>query len=160
LLFSRACVMIGFVRMRNRVMQILISSRLTQDLAAIVHAAFASHGIVNVPKIAERVRGRHESENVALEDIAELVMRQAERIGAPMEFSSPIASTDQPVRAVNNAGAPRPMAGCSTRRWTWIGLAPAAGSTCCKIVHGQDDQPFEHAAGYRRIASCCLAGLS
>ncbi len=86
-------------------MQILISARLTQDLAAIVHAAFASHGIVNVPKIAERVRGRHESENVALEDIAELVMRQAERIGAPMEFSSPIASTDQPVKAVNNAGA-------------------------------------------------------
>ena len=62
-------------------MQILVSARLSQDLAAIVRAAFASHGIVNVPEIAERVRGRHESENVALEDIAELVMLRSAQKG-------------------------------------------------------------------------------
>lgn len=86
---SLICDMMKFVPEECMPLQILISPRLTEDLEAIVHAAFSHYGIVNVPEIAERVRGRHESENVALEDIAALVMRQAERIGAAMEFCSP-----------------------------------------------------------------------
>ena len=63
-----------------------ISARLGRDLIATVEAALRVCGTVNVPMIAEELRTRHLEENIALEDLSEMVMRQASRMGAAMEF--------------------------------------------------------------------------
>ena len=69
--------------MRRPVPQLLV-----EDLAATVQAAHAEKGIINVTALSEEVRLRHEKENVALEDIAEMVMLRAQYAGAAMEFYS------------------------------------------------------------------------
>jgi hypothetical protein len=66
-----------------------ISQLLADDVAATVRADYFEVGIVNVSTLSEALRLRHERENVALEDIAEMVMDQAQIIGAPMEFYTP-----------------------------------------------------------------------
>ncbi|WP_394891626.1 hypothetical protein ACG873_10325 [Mesorhizobium sp. AaZ16] len=66
-----------------------ISQLLADDVAATVRAEYLEVGIVNVSTLSEALRLRHERENVALEDIAEMVMDQAQIIGAPMEFYTP-----------------------------------------------------------------------
>jgi hypothetical protein len=71
-----------------------ISQLLADDVAAAVQAGYSRGGIINVPAVSEAIRLRHERENVALEDIAEIVMCEAQRLGAPMEFSSPLALAD------------------------------------------------------------------
>jgi hypothetical protein len=68
-----------------------ISQLLADDVAATVRAEYSEVGIVNVSMLSEALRLRHERENVALEDIAEMVMDQAQIIGAPMEFYTPRA---------------------------------------------------------------------
>jgi hypothetical protein len=76
-----------------------ISQLLTDDVAATVRAEYFELGIVNVSTLSEAIRLRHERENVALEDIAEMVMDQAQIIGAPMEFYTP--RTGEEVNRVN-----------------------------------------------------------
>jgi hypothetical protein len=66
--------------------KIRFSPQLMNDLAVSVQAASATLGIINIPQLAEEIRKRNEAENIALEDIAEEVMRQAQLLSAAMEF--------------------------------------------------------------------------
>jgi hypothetical protein len=69
-------------------MRILFSQTMLDDLTQAVGAAVASQGIINISKLAEEIRKRNEAENVALEDVIALVMVQAQRFSAAMEFDS------------------------------------------------------------------------
>ena len=69
-------------------MKILLSPRMMDDLTQTVQTALSKHGIVNIPQLAEEIRKRNEAENIALEDITEQVMIQAQRFSAAMEFDS------------------------------------------------------------------------
>ncbi|RWX57917.1 hypothetical protein [Mesorhizobium sp. M2A.F.Ca.ET.039.01.1.1] len=62
------------------------SQTLLDDVTASVTEAFQRLGIVNVPVVAEQVRRRHLSENIALEDIEEIVLDTAQMFHIPMEF--------------------------------------------------------------------------
>ncbi|RUW25925.1 hypothetical protein EN858_21430 [Mesorhizobium sp. M4B.F.Ca.ET.215.01.1.1] len=62
------------------------SQTLLDDVTASVTEAFQRLGIVNVPVVAEQVRRRHPSENIALEDIEEIVLDTAQMFHIPMEF--------------------------------------------------------------------------
>lgn len=64
------------------------SKTLMEDLARSVQASVARTGLVNIPELAEQIRLRNSADNVALEDIAEQVMAQAQVARAPMEFDS------------------------------------------------------------------------
>lgn len=70
-------------------MKPLISQRLMIDLADAVRQALARDGIVNVPQLAEEIRRRNESENVALEDIEAQLLIQAQAFSAAIEFDGP-----------------------------------------------------------------------
>ena len=63
-----------------------LSPRMKTDLADALHKALARDGIVNVPQLAEEIRKRNESENVALEDIESQLLIQAQAFSAAMEF--------------------------------------------------------------------------
>lgn len=69
-------------------MKINMPVSLMNDLVQAVQVAIAKNGIVNVPRLAEEIRRRNESDNIALEDIAERLMHQAQTIGAAMEFDT------------------------------------------------------------------------
>ncbi|WP_245451655.1 hypothetical protein [Mesorhizobium waimense] len=62
------------------------SAQLREDLNGQVVAALHSRGIINVAAVAEEVRRRNLSENIALEDIECLVVQVSQLYGAPMEF--------------------------------------------------------------------------
>jgi len=70
-------------------MKISVSQQMMDDLAQSVREALVISGIVNIPQLAETIRKRYEGENIALEDITELVMTQAQRFSAAMEFDRP-----------------------------------------------------------------------
>ena len=57
-----------------------------EDLAQSVQSALSKAGIVNVSTLAEEIRSRNESENIALEDITAQVMAHAQLLSAAMEF--------------------------------------------------------------------------
>jgi hypothetical protein len=61
---------------------------LIADIRASVAGAYDKYGSVNVPVIAEKVRRRHEVDNVALEDIEAEVMRVALAMHAIISFDS------------------------------------------------------------------------
>ena len=67
-------------------MNIVLSQRLMEDLAQSVQSALSKAGIVNVSTLAEEIRSRNESENIALEDITAQVMAHAQLLSAAMEF--------------------------------------------------------------------------
>ena len=69
-------------------MRFRFSRKLGEDLQQSVLAALATHGIVNIPVIAEQVRQRNEVENIALEDIIAELMSYAQRFNAAMVFDS------------------------------------------------------------------------
>lgn len=69
-------------------MRIRYSTRLAEDLQRSVLKALATHGVVNIPVVAEQVQQRNEVENVALEDIIAELMAQAQRFNAAMVFDS------------------------------------------------------------------------
>ena len=71
-------------------MKIGFSQILMDDLVQTVRTALAQHGIVNISQLAEDIRKRNEGENVALEDIAERLMLQAQMSNAAMEFDGPL----------------------------------------------------------------------
>lgn len=62
------------------------SESLRQDVSDSVRNSAARYGAIDVNAISEAVRLRHLAENVALEDIASLVMKAADWIGRPMVF--------------------------------------------------------------------------
>lgn len=64
----------------------IFSSTLRDDVAATVRRRAAVNTVIDVNAIAEEVRRRHLPENVALEDIAAMVMRTADHLGRPMVF--------------------------------------------------------------------------
>lgn len=70
-------------------MKPLISQRLMIDLADAVRQALARDEIVNVPQLAEEIRRRNKSENVALEDIEAQLLIQAQAFSAAIEFDGP-----------------------------------------------------------------------
>ena len=64
-----------------------IPSRLIRDdVEAAVLANAGLSRVIDVVTIAETIRLRHETENVALEDIVGLVSRMAVRCGCAIEF--------------------------------------------------------------------------
>lgn len=65
------------------------SQKILDDLSEAVQLALSTRGIVNIPRLAEEIRKRNEAENIALEDITEMVMVQAQKFSAAMEFDSP-----------------------------------------------------------------------
>ena len=67
-------------------MNIVLSQRLMEDLAQSVQSALSKTGIVNISTLAEEIRSRNESENIALEDITAQVMAHAQLLSAAMEF--------------------------------------------------------------------------
>ena len=67
-------------------MNVVLSQRLMEDLAQSVQSALSKAGIVNVSTLAEEIRSRNESENIALEDITAQVMAHAQLLSAAMEF--------------------------------------------------------------------------
>ena len=67
-------------------MNVVLSQRLMEDLAQSVQSALDKTRIVNVSTLAEEIRSRNESENIALEDITAQVMAHAQLLSAAMEF--------------------------------------------------------------------------
>ena len=67
-------------------MKFELSQQVMEDLTQTVQATFNSKGIINVSAIAEEIRSRNESENVALEDIMAQVLAHAQLLSASMEF--------------------------------------------------------------------------
>jgi hypothetical protein len=70
-------------------MKPLFSQKILDDLSEAVQMALSTRGIVNIPQLAEEIRKRNEADNIALEDITEMVMVQAQKFSAAMEFDSP-----------------------------------------------------------------------
>jgi hypothetical protein len=68
-------------------MKVHLTSAIRDDLAATLDRAMAQNGTVNIPVLAEEIRRRNELANVALEDIAEELMRRALIRNAVMEFN-------------------------------------------------------------------------
>ncbi|TPM38097.1 hypothetical protein [Mesorhizobium sp. B2-3-4] len=64
------------------------SSRLLDDVGSAVQKAFRATGIVNISLLAEQIRVRNLAENVALEDVEQLVLRAAQLLGAAIEFDA------------------------------------------------------------------------
>src|SRR4051794_41053089 len=64
------------------------STRLRDDVSSLVRTAVKTAGIVNVTLVAERIRVRNLTENVALEDVEYLVLQAALLLGAALEFDT------------------------------------------------------------------------
>lgn len=64
-----------------------LSSRLLNDILETAREAAQSGSIINIRSVAEQVRQRHEDENVALEDIVEALMQQAQWLNLSVEFA-------------------------------------------------------------------------
>jgi uncharacterized protein with von Willebrand factor type A (vWA) domain len=69
-------------------MEVIFSKRLKDDLTHMLQLAMAKNGIVNIPQLAEEIRQRNESDNVALEDISARLLEKAQLFHAAMEFDS------------------------------------------------------------------------
>jgi hypothetical protein len=69
-------------------MEVIFSKRLKDDLTHMLQSAMARNGIVNIPQLAEEIRQRNESDNVALEDISARLLEKAKLFNAVMEFDS------------------------------------------------------------------------
>jgi hypothetical protein len=69
-------------------MDVIFSRQLKDDLTHMLQSAMAKNGIVNIPQLAEEIRQRNESDNVALEDITARLLEKAQLFHAAMEFDS------------------------------------------------------------------------
>ena len=67
-------------------MRTRFSANLMQDMRQTIELALTGQRIVNLPLLAEQIRKRNETENVALEDITAQLMIQAHAYGAAIEF--------------------------------------------------------------------------
>ena len=63
------------------------SAQFMADIRNSVETARARDGIVNVIALAEELRKRNESENIALEDVEVMVLRMAQSYNAAIELS-------------------------------------------------------------------------
>lgn len=64
------------------------SQQLLLDIDASVTQCRQRMGEIDILAVAEAVQQRHTHDNIALEDIAELVLRAANYAGAPVLFES------------------------------------------------------------------------
>jgi len=64
-----------------------LSPGLLNDILEAAQGAAQSGSIINIRSVAEQVRQRHEDENVALEDIVEALMQQAQWLNLSVEFA-------------------------------------------------------------------------
>ena len=64
-----------------------LSSGLLNNILETARGAAQSGSIINIRSVAEQVRQRHEDENVALEDIVEALMQQAQWLNLSVEFA-------------------------------------------------------------------------
>lgn len=62
------------------------SATLLNDVLSTVQSAADSGIIINISSLAEQVRRRHAEENVALEDIVQALMQQAQWLNLSIEF--------------------------------------------------------------------------
>jgi hypothetical protein len=64
------------------------------ELNEALDTEIATHGLVNIPRLAEEIRLRNEELNIALEDISYELMRRALARNALMEFgrSEPVTA--------------------------------------------------------------------
>ena len=65
-----------------------LSAAMRQDIIQAIRTATASHRIVQISQLAEEVRRRHLAENIALEDIEEMLVGYAQVFSVMMEFDS------------------------------------------------------------------------
>ena len=78
-------------------MHLRYSRKLRDDVHCHVQAATRAHGIVNLVVVAEEVRLGNLVENIAREDVEELVLEVAQLYGAPIEFDEQaLAALDLP----------------------------------------------------------------
>jgi len=74
-----------------------LSAAMRQDIIQAIRTATASHRIVQISQLADEVRRRHLAENVALEDIEEMLVGYAQVFSVMMEFdSTAVMTTPQP----------------------------------------------------------------
>lgn len=71
-------------------MRRIFSSKLQDDLVVSFRAELQENRIINIPVLAEQIRKRNETENVALEDISEWLIHYAKDAEAPMVFERPV----------------------------------------------------------------------
>lgn len=62
------------------------SASLLNDVLTTVQDAAAHGPIMNISSLAEEIRSRNEDENVALEDIVQALMQQAQWLNLSIEF--------------------------------------------------------------------------
>ena len=63
------------------------SAKLLSDVLSTVQLAARRGSVMDISALAEQVRQRNETDNVALEDILEAMMQQAQWLGLSIEFS-------------------------------------------------------------------------
>jgi hypothetical protein len=63
------------------------SPALRDDLLKTVQSAIESNGILNISVVAEEIRKRNEAENIALEDVEQMVLEIATNLRAAVEFN-------------------------------------------------------------------------
>ena len=74
-----------------------LSAAMRQDIIQAIRTATANHRIVQISQLADEVRRRHLAENVALEDIEEMLVGYAQVFSVMMEFdSTAVMTTPQP----------------------------------------------------------------
>jgi hypothetical protein len=70
-----------------------LSADMRQDIIEAIRTATATHRIVQISQLAEEVRRRHVAENIALEDIEEMLVGYAQVFSVMMEFDSSAVTT-------------------------------------------------------------------
>lgn len=73
-------------------MKRLPSIKFQEDVRRSVWAEISSNRIINVPLLAEAIRQRNESENIAREDVERLLLTVAKQHGAIIVFDSMMSS--------------------------------------------------------------------
>jgi hypothetical protein len=77
----------------SQTMFVNLSPAMRQDIIQAIRTATASHRIVQISQLADEVRRRHLDENVALEDIEEMLVGYAQVFSVMMEFDSTAVMT-------------------------------------------------------------------
>lgn len=73
------------------------STELLNDILNTVRMAASAGNVIDISSLAEQVRLRHETENIALEDIIQAMMQQAQWLNVSIEFSGEYARSSRPI---------------------------------------------------------------
>jgi hypothetical protein len=84
-------------RRMKRQMFVNPSAQMRHDIIETLRTATARRQTVQISQLAEEVRRRHVAENIAVEDIEELLVTYAQVFNVTMEFDS-AAVTTEPLR--------------------------------------------------------------